>query len=357
MANPLSLVTSLPSIADTVDLLVKIAGRPLDAAIAASVLDVSVQQTLGQSSHLTLRLPAWDPDTDQLTLVDDPRLAPGSSVEVELGFLGQRRPVFWGEIVGLDLEASASDRAVVTINAYDILHRLGRGERQAKYEKTTCAGIVRSIAQTIYKIAADARDDVEADPENPVVFQENKSDFEFLTLLAEKIQYELFVDASGKKLVFRKSQLGQPAALALDARQDLVQFSARLDASGQLGGVEVRSFDSDNKKPIKVVLANPDSLDRRYGSAPSQSLITDQPLLTQEEAQAHAEAELLRIRARYLTASGTCFGRTELRPGLMIRITELGDRFGGDFHVTAATHTLSPSGGFRTSFELEGVPR
>jgi phage protein D len=357
MALPLSVVTGVPSTADTVDLQVKIAGRPLDAATAASVLDVSVQQTLGQAAHLTLRIAAWDPDSDQLTVVDDPRLAPGSSVEVELGFLGERRPVFWGEIVGLDLEASASDRAVVTINAYDILHRLGRGERHATYKKTTYAGIVRTIAQTIYNIAADARDDADHDPVNRVVLQENKSDFEFLTHLAAKIQYELFVDAGGKKLVFRKSQLGQPAQLTLDARADLVQFSSRLDASGQLGGVEVRSFDSDTKKPIKVVLDNPDSLDHRYGSAPSRSLITDQPLLTQKEAKARAEAELLRIRARYLTANGTCFGRTELRPGLMIRIAELGNRFGGDFHVTAATHTLSPTGGFRTSFELEGVPR
>ena len=354
---PLPLAIGAPSSTDTVDLLVKIAGQQLDGATAASVLDVSVQQTLGQAAHLTLRLAAWDPDTDQLTLVDDPRLSPGSSVEVELGFLNDRRAVFWGEIVGLDLAASATDRAVVTINAYDILHRLGRGERQEVYKKTTYAGIVRTIAQKIYRIAVDAQDDLERDPENPVVLQENSSDLELLTTLAKKIQYELFVDAGGKQLVFRKSQLGQPASLTLDARQDLVDFSARIDASGQLGGVEVRSFDSDNKKRIQVVLGNPDSLDRRYGPAPSRSLITDQPLLTQEEAQAHAEAELLRIRARYLTATGSCFGRTELRPGLMIGIAELGNRFGGDFHVTATTHSLSPSGGFRTSFELEGVPR
>jgi phage protein D len=356
MANPLSLVTSLPSIADTVDLLVKIGGQQLDDATAAAVLDVSVQQTLGQPAHLTLRLAAWDPDTDQLTLVDDPKLAPGSAVEVELGFLGEQRPVFWGEIVGLDLEANASDRAVLTINAYDILHRLGRGERHKKYEKDTYAKIVRKIADD-YQIALDVRDDVEGDPENSEVSQKSVSDLEFLNKLAAEIRFELFVDFCGKQLVFRRSQLGQPASLTLDARQDLVDFSAQIDARGQLGGVEVRSFDSDNKKPINVPLPNPDSHDRRYGPTPSRSLIIDQPLLTRQEAQAHAEAELLRIRAQYLTASGTCFGRTELRPGLIIRIAPLGDRFGGDFHVTATTHRLSPSGGFRTSFELEGLPR
>lgn len=357
MVAPLSLALGVPATSDTADLQVKIAGVPLDGATAASVLDVSIQQTLGQAAHLTLKLAAWDPDSDQLTLVDDPMFQPGSTVEVELGVLSQRRPVFWGEIVGLELEASATDRAILTVNAYDILHRLGRGERQAKYEKTTYAGIVRTIAQTIYGIAVDAQDDAFSDPENPVVFQENRSDFAFLTDLATKIQYELFVDADGKKLVFRKSQIREPATLTLDARQDLTQFSARIDAAGQLGGVEVRSFDSDNKRRIKVVVDNPDALDHSYGSVPSRALITDLPLLTQAEAEAHADAELLRIRANYLTATGSCFGRTELRPGLMIRIAELGGRFGGDFHVVAATHSLSPSGGFRTSFQLEGVPR
>lgn len=354
MVAPFSLVPSIPSTTDTVDLLVKIAGQPLDGATAASVLDVSVEQTLGEPAHLTLRLAAWDPDSDQLTLVDDERFEPGSTVEVELGFLGQRRPVFWGEIVGLELQASATDRAIVTVNAYDLLHRLGRGEREHPYENKTYADIVREIAQ-IYHITIDAPD-VPGDPRNPIKRQKNKSDLAFLTELAKEIQHELFVDAGGKKLVFRKSQLGKPASLTLDARQDLVQFSGRIDAAGQLGGVEVRSFDSDSNQPINVPLRNPDSLDHRYGP-PSCRLLTDFPLQTQDTAQAHGDAELLGIRASYLTADGSCFGRTELRPGLVIRIAELGKWFSGDFYVTETTHSLSPSGGFRTSFRLKGLPR
>lgn len=354
MAAPSSLIPSIPPTTDTVDLLVKIDGQELDGATAASVLDVSVEQALGYPAHLTLRLAAWDPDSDRLTLDDDERFKPGCAVEVELGFLGQPRPVFWGEIVGLELEASATERAIVTVNAYDLLHRLGRGERERPYENKTYADIVREIAQD-YQIALDAPD-VPGDPLNPIKRQKSKSDLKFLTELAKEIQHELFVDAGGKKLVFRKSQLGKPASLTLDARQDLVQFSGRIDAAGQLGSVEVRSFDSDNNQPINVPLRNPDSLDHRYGP-PSCSLLTDFPLQTQETAQAHGDAELLRIRTSYLTATGSCFGRTELRPGLVIHIAELGKQFSGDFHVTRVTHSLSSSGGFRTSFQLEGVPR
>ena len=347
----------IPATADTVDLLVKIGGRELNGAAAACLLDVSVQQTLGQAAHLSLRLAAWDSDTEQLTWIDDAMFKPGNAVEVEIGYSGQRKPVFWGEIVGLELEASTTERAVMTVNAYDLLHRLGRGQRHASYEKTTYAAIARDIAQKIYKVAVDAKDDPDADPQNPVVNQENKSDFDFLTDLAKQIGYELFADADGKKLVFRKSHLGEDASLTLNASRDLVEFSARIDLAGQFGGVDVKSFDSDTKKPIKVSVDNADAIDDSYGSVPSRSVIANIPVSTQEEATARAKAELLRIRSNYLTASGSCFGRTDLRPGLMIEIEELGARFGGTYYVTETTHTLSATGGYRTRFTLKGQPR
>jgi phage protein D len=352
-----ALGTRVPATGDTVDFLVRIGGRPLDGAVAASLLELSVQQTLGQAAHLTLRFSAWDSDTEKLTLVDDAMFRPGNSVDVELGYLNQRTPVFWGEIVGLELEASATERPVVTVNAYDILHRLGRGQRQDSYSKSTYAAIARKIAQDIYGVAVDAEDDPIADPENPIVNQENISDFEFLTNLANEIRYELFADAEGRELVFRKSRFGETPSFGLDASKDLVQLSARLDAAGQLGAVEVRAFDSDSKKPIKLSIDNADAVDHSYGSVPSRSLITNAVLITQEEAAAHAKAELLRIRSKYLTASGSCFGRAELRPGIMIEIAGLGTRFGGPYYVTTTTHTLSATGGYRTSFELEGEPR
>lgn len=342
---------------DTVDLRVRIADKDLDGAAAASLLDVSVQQTLGEAAHLTLRLAAWDSDAEQLTWVDGAAFKPGNRVEVELGYVDQRKPLFWGEIVGLDLEASTTDRAVLTVSAYDLLHRLGRGQRDARYDKISYAGIVRELARSVYKVAVDAEDDPAADPENEVIYQRGTSDFEFLTRNAERIGYDLFADADGKKLVFRRSRVGEQPSLTLDASQELVQFSASLDAAGQLGGVEVSAFDSDTKQQFKVVLDNPDALDASYGAVPSRSLISNTVLTTQEQAKARARAELQRIRASYLTASGSCFGRTDLRPGLMIAIAGLGARFGGAYYVTSTRHSLSATGGYRTSFKLQGVPR
>ncbi len=338
-------------IADTVELKVKIGGAPLPGPLGSAVLGATVAQAVGQAAHLKLRLGGWDAGADEFGWIDDALFEPGRSVEIGVA---DGASVFEGEIVSLDLEATAAEGAALTVHAYDYLHRLGRGQRQYTYEKTTYAGIVRKIAKEVYRLDADAKDG-DLDPQNPVVYQKNVSDLRFLLGLAEEIGYELF--AEGRKLVFRKSRAGDAPQLTLDAASDLVQLSAELRAADQLGGVDVLAFDSDSKKAIKVSEDNKDGADAKYGSVPSRALVAHEPLSTQEQAKARLKAELRRIRDGYLSASGSCFGRTDLKPGMMIRIDKLGGRFGGAYYVTTVTHTLSPAAGFRTRFELKGEPQ
>ena len=143
------LETAGASTEDTVDLLVKIGGTQLDGEAAARLIDVSVAKVVGEAAQLTLRVAAWDSDSEELKWVDDEQFAPGATVEVELGFVDRREKVFYGDIASLALEASQTARAVLTITAYDVMHRLGRGQRSDVYKNKTYAGIVRDIAQRV----------------------------------------------------------------------------------------------------------------------------------------------------------------------------------------------------------------
>jgi phage protein D len=54
-----------------------------------------------------------------------------------------------------------------------------------------------------------------------------------------------------------------------------------------------------------------------------------------------------------ITGPGTCIGRPDVRAGELVRIEGLGNRFSGDYAVTSAAHTFSPSMGYRTDFQVE----
>lgn len=355
--GPSSALGSVGAVAtdDTVDLLVTIGGSPLQGEAAACLIDVSVAKTVGEAAQLTLRLAAWDSDSEELRWVDDERFAPGATVEVELGYLDRRAKVFWGDIVSLALEASTTARAVLTITAYDVLHRLGRGQRSHVYKDKTYAAIARDIAQRIYHLEVDAPDHPDLDKAHEAVYQRNQSDLSFLLERAGEIGYELL--ARGPTLVFRRSRPDAAAALILDASRDLIQFSAHLSPTSQLGGVDVRILSSDTKQHLVVSEDNADAEDRAYRTGSTRSVIVEDPLTSQDQARIRAKAELARIRGGYLDASGTSLGRPDLEPGMLIRIANLGSRFGGDYHVTSVTHSLSEGGGLRTSFTLKGEPR
>ena len=340
---------------DTVDLRVTVGNTKLDGEAAASLLDVSVAKTIGEAAQLTLRVAAWDSDAEELRWVDDELFAPGAAIEVELGYLGRRAKVFSGDIVSLSLEASTTDRAVLTITAYDVLHRLGRGQRTDLYKDKTYAGIVRDVAQRIYRLEADAPDRPELDQEHKAVHQRNQSDLAFLLERAAEIDHELL--ARGATLVFRKSRRGDPPELTLDASRDLIQLSAHLSAASQLGGVDVKILSSETKEHLLIGEDNAGAEDRAYRTGATRTVIVEDPLATQDQARARARAELARMRDGYLDATGTALGRPDLEAGMMIQIDGLGTRFGGAYHVTSVTHSLSAGSGLRTSFSLKGQPR
>lgn len=337
---------------DTADAVVKIGSAALDGETSARVSELTLQRSVGAAAELTLRLDALDHDTGDLLWIDDQLFAPGATVDVELGYVDHRDVTFHGDIVSLDLEI-APGSAILTITARDILHRLGRGQRSQVYQDKSYAGVVREIAQ-LRSLQVDAADDTTHDPEHPSVHQQNKSDLEFLLELAGEIGYDLFAD--GAKLVFRRSHLDdKQGQLTLTADRDLVQLRARLAAAGQLGGVDVRILDTESKQLLSASEDNPDASDASYG--PARTVIVGEALTRQEQVAARARSELSAMRSGFLDVNGSCLGRTDLAPGMVIELdAKLGKRFGGLYYVGSVTHTVS-SGGFRTGFTLKGQPR
>jgi phage protein D len=338
---------------DTTDVVVKLGGTTLDGEAAARVTDLKLETSLGAAAQLTLQLAAWNEDAGDLLWVDDALFAPGGTVDVELGYLGNRGVVFHGDIVELELDV-ATTSAVLTVTARDLLHRLGRGQRSEVYQNKTYAGVVRDLAKR-RNLQVDAPDDTARDPEHASVHQQNRSDLEFVLGLAAEIDYELYAD--GATLVFRASHAhDQQAQITLAADRDLVQLRATLAAAGQLGGVDVRILDTETKQVLTASEDNPDAADARYGDA--RRVIVVDALTKQEQVAARAKAELTAMRNSFLDVTGSCLGRTDLRPGLVLELdARLGKRFGGLYVVQSVSHTVSATGGFRTGFTLKGQPR
>lgn len=333
-------------------LAISLGDRPLDDQIAACVLDVSVDQAIDSADHLSMRLATWDPDTDKTLWIDDDRFEPGTGLGVSIGYGQSLDRVFDGEIVGLGLELRGGEPAIMMVEAYNRLHRLGRGRPAPATPpevNTTYGDLVAKIARR-YGLTPDVRGSA-ADRQNDTVNQQNESDLQFIRQIASEIGYEFFVD--GKTLVFREQVISATTEVTLTG-SDLIELSGHADAASQIGVVDGSAFDHEGNQPIPYRATNPDSFDSAYGNA---DVSIAQPLAVddKEQLQARIDAELLRIRHGYLAVTATCFGRTDITVGMLITITGIAKRFDGSYSVTAVAYSFSQGAGYRTRLTLKGM--
>jgi uncharacterized protein len=81
---------------------------------------------------------------------------------------------------------------------------------------------------------------------------------------------------------------------------------------------------------------------KAFGEA--EELMTWEPVESQQEADARANARLASIALSFVRGEGVCPGRTDLRAGRVIEITGVGKRFSGPYYVTAVSHNYGPEG-------------
>jgi phage protein D len=330
-------------------------GTLLAVDVAAHVVEVSVEEDTELPSMFSLEVVASDDMDDQFTWIDDAQLfAVGAVVEVKMGYAGQLESIFKGEVTGLEPSFTANRLPSLTVRGYDRCHRLTRGRQTRTFLQKKDSDIASQIARE----AGLTPDVVDSKVTHEYVVQANQTDFDFLLERAGRINYEVVV--ADKSLRFAPVSNDKGAVLTLLADEDLLEFYPRLSAAGQVSNVAVRGWDARNKKEIVGKAKAGDEVSKMGGEQSGAALsrkafgvaegvFTALPVMTQAEADQIAVARFNSASLALVTGEGVCGGRTDLRPGKVIKIDGVGKRFSGQYYVTATAHTYTAAG-YRTRF-------
>ena len=331
---------------------VTIDGSDLPLAAYRDLLQVSVQDDVEVPSVFTLTLVSWDDRLEKISWADSPLFALGGNVVVSLGYDYRFSRVITGEITGIELEMSVDSPPTLVARGYDLRHRMLRGTNTRVFDDMSDSAIAKSIARA-WRLRADVRDSGVVYEQ---VIQRSQADLEFLSERAARIGWEVWVD--DRTLFFQPHRSLARAQLVLTAEADIIDFQGRMTTRTQAGAVEVRGWDPKTKKPI-VGRAKASSVfrgpplgaalaDKEFG--PAVVTVVDASVSQQDEADQMAEGKLRAMELDFIQGDVTCFGRADLRAGMVVDLRGLGTRFSGNHFVTNVTHTYSPSQGYRTSF-------
>src|SRR5439155_7450181 len=326
---------------------------PVD--LRADVLDIVVTQHVEGGDSFEITFNTLDSNNQRLKWNDSTLLAPGSVLEVEVGYQGNYDSLIVGEITGLRAEYPNDDAATLVVQGFDRLHRLRRGRRTRAFYSMKDSQVAEKIAQDL-QLTADVED---TSVVHRYLLQANVSDIDFLLDRARRIWYEVRV--VDKKLFFRRAANNLAAVATLTYQQDLMTFSARLSSARQVSEVRVRGWNPSAKAAILGVGHAGDETTRMGGATLGPVLaeqafgvqttaVVHTPVRSQAEAEQIARARYNDIALEWLTAEGEAVGTTAIRAGRTVKIQAVGRRFSGIYYVRRAEHRVSPDAGYVTCF-------
>ena len=330
----------------------QINGTELKEELYPAVDRVSVEEELNLPAMFTFRLSTEDFAEGEWRGVDLKEYKPGDEVKITMGE-EETDPLMSGEVTAL--EPTFGPPSYMDVRGYDRMHRLRFGRHRRSFSDMKDSDIVSSLASDA-GLSADAADTGNAPP---VLFQNNESNYAFLLRRARRIGYEMSVD--GKKLVFRKSGEKQDAEFTLEHRVDLRRFSARLRIPTEGSEVEVRGWDVAKKEVISFKASAGDEISKMGGDktgfqlskdafGASPTAVVDDDVADDTAAETVAKARYNTLLCPFIAAEGKSAGNPKIRPGKVVQIKGVGDKFSGPYYVEYVVHSVSRDEGYVTRF-------
>jgi phage protein D/phage baseplate assembly protein gpV len=333
---------------------IKIDGADAPEEVMSALIEVSVEDSIHLPDMFAIRL-----HDHGLHFVDAETFAEGKEVEISAAPRegGSPTQLVTGEITAVEPDFALDATPTLTIWGYDRSHRLHRGRHTRSFLQMTDSDIANRIAQEEgLRAEADSTREV-----HDYMFQNNQTNMEFLHARAAAIGYELYV----RERTLHFCEASQEEGLTLEWGGNLRSFRPRLTTAQQVSEVIVRGWDPATKQGIMGRATEgrgaPSIGEDRSGSHIAaeafqrgrQQVIVDRPVGSQAQADALAQSLLDQLASGFVKAKGLAFGDPRLKAGKLVTVDSVGDRFSGQYYITASVHVYKAEG-YVTSFSVTG---
>jgi len=276
-------------------------------------------------------------------LSDTDLFKPGALLQIDAGYGLERERLFKGVVVRHGLQVSGDNEARLTIECRDEAVRMTVGRKNANHLARTDSEIIEALAG-----AAGLQAEVEATPLTYTeLAQHYCSDWDFMLARAEANGLLVIVDDGA--IAVKAPNVSADAVLSVTYGQDLIDFSADIDARTQYASAHAVSWDPKTQAAALGASAAPASLNAQ-GDLDSATLAgviglasmriqAGAPLakeaLTQWAKAMQLKAGLARVRGRMRFQ-----GSAKARVGTLVQLTGMGARFSGSVYLSGVHHEI-----------------
>jgi uncharacterized protein involved in type VI secretion and phage assembly len=325
-------------------------GSPLRTELYGRLMLVQVEESVQLPDSFALHF-----DDPHFELFDEDKFRPGTKVEIAFRAEGEPVVVTSGEVTAVAVEPGVSGRHELVVTGLDLTHRMARGGKSRAFTNMTDADIARRISGE-YGLDPDIDGTSEVRLHS---MQHGETDYAFLRRIAGSIGYDFWI--TDKKFHFKKKPSARSQAPKLTWGDNLRNFKVRFASVDACDEVVVTAWDPVDKKTITGRANTPDPgtdapAAAQMASAAKRSFGTvtrkagQFPAASQSEADARAQALMLKASGGGVILKGECVGNPWIGAGNEVTLDKIGKRLAGKYRVTSVEHTYGADRPYVTRF-------
>jgi Rhs element Vgr protein len=353
-------VSPLPFTAatDLVTLTISVDGNELPGTVP--ILGVEVLSQANRIPYARLRVSDGNSATGDFPQSSGTLFVPGASLSISAGYHGKVEPIFSG-VVLTQRVVVRSGTSWFEVDARDAAFKMTLVRKNRYFEKQSDSDAVGTVLNDYSGDGVSAGTITFTSVVHTQLLQYQATDWDFMISRLEAAGQLCFVDA-GTVSSSKPSLSGNPVA-ELSYGATLLELDAEIDARTQTGGVRALAWDPSGQSLLDVSAADPQwtgngnlSADKLSGAAGrKEDLVWHGGALASDALQAIADGAMLRARLAASHGRVRFPGITAVKPGSVVTLSRLSDRFNGNVYVTGVRHEFG-DGKWTTDAEF-GLPR
>jgi Rhs element Vgr protein len=314
-----------------------------EVAPTVEVLSIVTEREANRIPFARLCFRDGDAAAEDFPLSNGTDFAPGKELEIRAGYATDETTIFKGLIIKHGIKVRARGSSALVVECRDAAVKMTVGRKSRYFIDKTDSEVME---QLIGENGLNA-DVVRTEVAHPDTVQYHVSDWDYLISRADA--NGLLVIAMDGTVSVQPPRLDGTADLAIRFGDTVYELDADIDARRQYRSVRAYAWDYSAQ-----------DLHQEDGSAPSstsaQGNLTESDLsavigleelalrhtgrLNSQEMKAWADAHLLRSSLSKIVGRARIRGYASVRPGQLIEVNGVGERFSGTAFVAAIRHEI-----------------
>lgn len=329
-----SIPPSTQPVTNVIDKKVFINGTQLEAKVLIS--QITIARAFNKIASAKLVFMDGSVADRDFPLSNDSRFKPGNEIKIQLGYDGDVDTVFEGIIVKHGIKIKGNGNSHLLIEAKDKAITLAMTRQHRYHNNKTDKVIIDELAGKLQK-------DVEATTfSHSQLLQYNCSDWDFIVIRAEANGMMVLTD-DGKIVVKKPSFDADPVTATYG--DNIWEFESEIDARRQIKEVTSVAWDysqqttEKSSNGVASFSENGDLSSEQVAAALGTKLkLSHSGSLTQNLLQDWSNAYAMRSQLSKIAGRVRLKGNADLKPGSIVTLDGVGDKFNGDVFVTGILH-------------------